>query len=42
MAVQLPPFVPTMGGVGMAVLVGAMAVVALLILRRRSDHPDGS
>ena len=38
---QIPPVVPTMGSVGMAVLIGAMVIVALLIIRRRDEGHDG-
>ncbi len=30
-----------MGSVGMAVLIGAMVIVALLIIRRRGENFDG-
>ena len=38
---QIPPEVPTMGSVGMAVLIGAMVIVALLIIRRRGEGHEG-
>ena len=38
---QIPPVIPTMGSVGMAVLIGAMVIVALLIIRRRGEGLDG-
>ena len=38
---QIPPEVPTMGSFGMAVLIGAMVIVALLIIRRRGEGFDG-
>ena len=38
---QIPPEVPTMGSVGMVVLIGAMVIVALLIIRRKTEGYDG-
>ncbi len=37
---QIPPEVPTMGSVGMTVLIGAMVIVAMLIIRRRGHGHD--
>ncbi len=39
---QIPPEVPTMGSVGMSVLIGAMVIIALLIIRRKGESLDGS
>ncbi len=34
------PLVPTIGGVGMVVLVGAIVIAAFLIIRRREGFGD--